>query len=150
MTIIDKEPLWSEEGRLLGWSIYATADERALMIDRAYNTQVVREMQQLLGVEAYHDAPYRCYRIFGFLPFTPEFPMKLKIRFKTPDAVQDAIKLALDAVEKPEGVSNEEWEEILRTRRRELERKADGFFPFLEYCTVVWDTEKNTVEHQRV
>ena len=68
--------------------------------------------------------------------------MKIKITFKDPDAVTDAIDDAFKRLPKPEGVSDQEWADIKEKRRQDI-----SLLPFLEwheYCTVEIDTEAGT------
>lgn len=49
--------------------------------------------------------------------------MKIRIQFKDPDAVTDAIDNAYNALPCPDGVTKEEWMEIKQVRRN---RQSDG------------------------
>jgi len=68
--------------------------------------------------------------------------MKFRINFKDPDAVEDAIDDAFNALPKPDGVTDAEWSNIKDERR-----KNTSLLPFIrwgEYCTVEIDTEAKT------
>ena len=68
--------------------------------------------------------------------------MKVKITFKDPDAVYEAIEDALAELPRPEGVTAGEWDEIKEGRRDDIDLMP--FIEWQEYCTVEIDTEKKT------
>lgn len=67
--------------------------------------------------------------------------MKIRIQFKDPDAVSDAVDAAIDG-SRPEGLSENEWEAVKEERREELTLRP--FIEYQEYCTVEIDTEAKT------
>ena len=71
--------------------------------------------------------------------------MKIRVTFKTPDAVDEAIDdRVARSMTRPEGVDQEEWNMILDARKEALRDRASEWFRWGEYCTVEWDTEANT------
>jgi predicted nucleotidyltransferase len=67
--------------------------------------------------------------------------MKIRITFKDPDAVYDAVEDAVKAT-RPAGLSDSEWEEIKENRIQELTLRP--FVEWMEYCTVEIDTDAKT------
>lgn len=67
--------------------------------------------------------------------------MKIRIHFKDPDGVADALA---DAVEKtrPEGLSETEWDDISLERREAI--NLNPFVEYNEYLTVEIDTDAKT------
>lgn len=67
--------------------------------------------------------------------------MKIRVHFKDPDGVADALA---DAVEKtkPEGLSESEWDDIALERREGISLKP--WVEYNEYLTVEIDTEAKT------
>lgn len=68
--------------------------------------------------------------------------MKIKITFKDPDAVSDALDDAFRALPHPDGLSKAEWASVKDERRKNV-----SLLPFIEwheYCTVEIDTEAGT------
>lgn len=70
--------------------------------------------------------------------------MKIRIHFKDPDALQEAIDTALEA--KPANLSQTEWEAVKEIRREEISEIADTWFEYGEYLTVELDTEAKTLK----
>lgn len=70
--------------------------------------------------------------------------MQIHVTFKTPDAVDEAIIEALDAAPKPDGLSDDEWQEVKESRLVKLKAQASKWFEWMEYVSVTWDTEKDT------
>lgn len=68
--------------------------------------------------------------------------MKVTITFKDPDAVSDAIDDAIERMPKPEGLADDEWQEITERRRDALSLKPHILYG--EYCTVEIDTDAGT------
>jgi hypothetical protein len=71
--------------------------------------------------------------------------MKIRIVFKDPDQLRDAIAEAVNDQDAPEGLDEEEWLQVKIGRIDRLYEKATKtFFKWGEYLTVDWDTEDNT------
>lgn len=70
--------------------------------------------------------------------------MRIKITFKTPDAVNDAICGAVHQTPKVPGISNGEWVAVKESRVEALMHLAGEWFTYHEYVTIEWDTETNT------
>lgn len=71
--------------------------------------------------------------------------MKIRMLMKDPDTMPDAVDDAFKAIEKPEGVSAEEWADI-REERAQLAKSfiSDHWMEFGEYLAVEFDTEAKT------
>lgn len=69
--------------------------------------------------------------------------MKFRVQFKDPDVVHDA---AVEAAEAgmPEGLSEEEKEQLLDARAEKLTDFASTWVKYGEYITVEFDTEAGT------
>ena len=67
--------------------------------------------------------------------------MKIRIHFKDPDAVSDAMDEAIKN-SRPAGLSDSEWEAVKEDRMEKLSLKP--FIEYQEYCTVEIDTEAKT------
>ena len=71
--------------------------------------------------------------------------MKFVISFKTPDAVDYAIKDALTYnQEDEEGLDQDEIDELRDKRESEFRKVADKFVSYGEYISVEFDTETQT------
>lgn len=68
--------------------------------------------------------------------------MKVRIQFKDPDAAHDAIRDAVKALPRPEGVTAEEWEPICESRIDATD--LSKWIEWGEYVTVEIDTETKT------
>lgn len=68
--------------------------------------------------------------------------MKIRITFKDPDAVYEAIDDAFEDMKQPIGVSQAEWEVIISNRKRDV--LLSPWIECMEYCTVEIDTEDKT------
>lgn len=69
--------------------------------------------------------------------------MKLKITFKDPDGVYECVR---DAVQEtlPEGLSEEEADELLESRTENAEDALRKWIEWKEYLSVEFDTETGT------
>lgn len=67
--------------------------------------------------------------------------MKIRITFKDPDAVTDAVENAIKAT-RPDGLTDEEWTLVSEQRFGGL--SLAPFIEFHEYCTVEIDTDART------
>lgn len=67
--------------------------------------------------------------------------MKIRITFKDPDAVYEAVEEAINR-SRPDGLSDDEWEDVKQIRREGL--RLSPFIEYEEYCTVEIDTEAKT------
>lgn len=69
--------------------------------------------------------------------------MKIRVTFKDPDALDNALQEA--PLVRPDGLTDEEWEPIAEARREKI---RDGlcatFIEYGEYITVEYDTEAKT------
>lgn len=70
--------------------------------------------------------------------------MKIPILFKDPDGVYEAVRDAVKKLEKPDGISDGEWEEIQDARVMAVEKKLKKWISYGEYCSVTFDTEAGT------
>lgn len=68
--------------------------------------------------------------------------MKIRILFKDPDAVSEAVDDAFKNLKRPDGVDEDEWEDIVQSRKEGLSLKP--WIEYMEYCTVEIDTEAKT------
>lgn len=68
--------------------------------------------------------------------------MKIKITFKDPDAVSDAIDQAFDLQQKPDGIDDDEWGDIIQSRKESLSLKP--WVEWMEYVTIEIDTDAKT------
>lgn len=68
--------------------------------------------------------------------------MKITITLKDPDGVIDSINDCLkDEVRSIEGLSDDEKEDLIETRREEVNEKLSKFIEYGEYVTIEFDTE---------
>lgn len=71
--------------------------------------------------------------------------MRIRMTFKTPDAVRDAVTLAVEQqVQAIEGLEACEMDMLMESRRDNLMDQAARWFGWGEYVTVEWDTEADT------
>jgi len=68
--------------------------------------------------------------------------MKIRITFKDPDAVSDAIDDAFGDLKRPDGVDADEWGDIVESRKENL--SLSPWIEWMEYCTVEIDTDAKT------
>lgn len=71
--------------------------------------------------------------------------MKIRVSMKDPDTMQDAVEEAFKHAEKPEGITDEEWEPIREARALEAQQEISSrWMPYGEYLYVEFDTEAGT------
>jgi hypothetical protein len=71
--------------------------------------------------------------------------MKIRVTFKDPDRMPDAVADALADVEQPSGVSAEEWSDIKESRSVELKAHiTERWMDYGEYLRVEFDTDAGT------
>lgn len=69
--------------------------------------------------------------------------MKFTITFKDPDGVYDSLRdAARQAV--PEGLDDEEREDLIATRREKLTEAIEPWVQYDEYISIEFDTEAGT------
>lgn len=71
--------------------------------------------------------------------------MKIRVTFKDPDTMQDAVDDAFNAVKAPSGITAEEWRE-LRSARADAAKSdiTDRWMLYGEYIDVEFDLEAKT------
>ena len=76
--------------------------------------------------------------------------MKLKITFKDPDVVTDAIREAVAIeVSAIEQLSTEEKEDLIASRAGKVETHLEKWITYGEYVTIEFDTDAGTATVQR-
>lgn len=74
--------------------------------------------------------------------------MIVRVTFKDPDNdMRDAIMASLNALTKPDNVSEEEWAGVLLSRAEKIEADiVEKWVEFGEYLVVDFNTEKHTAK----
>jgi hypothetical protein len=80
--------------------------------------------------------------------------MKFNISFKTPDASEraaseNAYNLADLTVDDFDGMSDEETEQVLEQKEKEIEEFLEAWISYGEYITIEFDTEAKTATVRR-
>ena len=71
--------------------------------------------------------------------------MRIIITMKNPDCVSDAVdRAAIESAEEVGGISSEEREELIESRKEEVNLALEKWVKYGEYITVEIDTVLNT------
>jgi hypothetical protein len=71
--------------------------------------------------------------------------MKIRVKFKDPDRLQDAVEDAISRAPKPEGVTESEWRDIQSARtERYASDITDQWMEYGEYLDIEFDTDEGT------
>lgn len=65
--------------------------------------------------------------------------MKLQVTFKTPDAVDLALEQAKKSLNKPERMSDDEWDELRDDKIFAIQKILDQWITYGEYVTIEFD-----------
>jgi hypothetical protein len=71
--------------------------------------------------------------------------MKIRCYFKDPDTMPDAVDDAFKKAPKPDGISDDEWEDVKAARNDEARNHiTDKWMEYSEYLMVEFDTDAGT------
>lgn len=71
--------------------------------------------------------------------------MKVRVTLKDPDTMQDTVDRVVGKLPRPEGVTLEEWCDVLEDRAKETRQAITRkWMEYSEYLTVEFDTDAGT------